>query len=208
MALPDVADTYKIDLKQLNQGEELHNIFYYRDTSILAPAPADVASDWWDAVKATWRAIPTTLSGYQFIEIYCEELFGLHRFFTFPIPLAEQAGTRVQAADQMPSYVAMYIELVVGTRATRPGGKRISGWTEFDVAGQLFVNSAFTLGQNLGTILDNTFVAAPPGATMQPVVVGYPTPPPASQPLRVQDITGFVVDQAVSHQVSRDPRRR
>ena len=207
MALPDVPDTYRIDVKQQMLGEELHNIFFYRDMAVVGPTPAQVAQAFWDKVKGPWRGIPTTTMNFTFLEVNVEQLFSPYGFFTLAIPVGESIGTRVNAADVLAPFIAMYIELVVGTRATRPGGKRIAGWTEADVLQQFFGGAAVVLGAALGAVFDDTFVTSVSSATMTPVIVGYPTPPPASQPLRVQDVVGHLVDVGISHQVSRDPRR-
>lgn len=208
MPLPDVADTFRITVHQTNQGEELLNVFHYRDTAVAGPSAMSVAQGFWDKVKVAWRAIPTTTTAYTFDWVMAEALYPPYLFATLFIPSAEQAPTRVQAGDPQPTYVAALLRLTVGNRSTRPGGKRISGLIEIDTVGNNVVSTFVTLVSTLGALLDEPFTTVPGVVSMAPVIVGYPTPAPSSKPLRVQDVIGYSVDNRVSHQVSRDPRRR
>lgn len=205
MPLPPVSDVYKIDVMMDIQGEEIHNVFYYRDTEAIAPDPEDVAVGFWADVKAAWRAIPTTTMSFTFLQIVCEQLFSPFSFFKYAIPVGESLGTRVSASEALAPFIAMYIELVVGTRVTRPGGKRIAGWCEDQVNIGYFNSTALTLGATLGAVLASTFIPIGYTLPMYPVVVGYPNDNRPSAV--VQDVTGYFVDQGISHQVSRDPRR-
>lgn len=202
MALPDVADTFRISLLQANQGEQLLNVFHYRDAALISPTAAAMAQGFWDKVKAAWRAIPTTTSGYQFISVLAEQLYSPYGFFTYSVPLAEQGGTRVLVSDQLPSFIAGTIKLNVGTRVTRPGSKRISGLTENDVTGQFLNNATITLLQTLGALLDDNYIPTGFVGDVTPVIVGYPTALLPGSP-RVQNVTSTTVDSRTSNQLSR-----
>lgn len=206
MALPDVPDVYRITVFQTSQGEEVINVFHYRDTSIGGPTAVSVAQGFWDKVKAGWRAIPTTTQAYTFDTVRAEALFSPYVFADYSIPLAEQAPTRVVASEPLSTVAAGMIRLTVGTRATRPGSKRISGLVEVDAVGNNLVTTIITALQTLGGLFDDTFNASGTALSMTPVIVGYPGPQNPGAP-RVQDVIGSSVDGRISHQVSRDPRR-
>lgn len=206
MALPDVADTYRLRVVGLFGSVEWNNVFFYRDTAVGGPSPESVGSGFWTKVKAAWRAFLPTNTGLTVQRIEVEALFGDHEFFNYSIPVAEQQGTRALVGDFMPAFVAATVKLEVGTRATRPGSKRFVGLLENDVTQPQLVAGTLTIVQTLADLLDQTFTATSTAINLTPVVVGYPTPPPVSQPLRVQDVTNAIAQPYVSHQVSRDSR--
>ena len=205
MALVDVPDTYRIVLVQDNGGNQILNVFYYRDTSIGGPSAVSVAEGFWAKVKTAWRAfLPSGLSTW-FLEVRCDQLFSPYGFGIYTVPTGERAGTRATSGDFAPIFVAGLITLKVATRQTRPGSKRIAGLAETDIAQNQIVSGTVTLLQTLADQFDTTMTAVPSGIVMTPVIVHYPT---ADHPtLAVQDVSDGVASSGISHQVSRDIRR-
>lgn len=206
MPLPDVPDTFRIVLNSKFQADEVVNVFYYRDVALAAPSPTNVASGFWNHIKAAWRAHMYTASYWLTSSVECERLDGAHPFGVYAIPTAEQQGTRgAGSSDWLPLFVAGAITLQVGTRTTRPGSKRIAGLQEADISGFSLIAGEITLLQALADVFDTTFTPTGAASVVYPVIVGYPTPAQPGAP-RVQDVIGAVASPLVSHQVSRDQR--
>lgn len=204
MPLPDVPDTYRLTVFMQQSGQEIVNVFYFRDTAVSAFDPVDVAQGFWDNVKAAWRGWIASAHGAYFVRVECEFLSGAHPFGVYAIPAGEQAGTRVVSGDPMPTTLAAVIKLNVATRVTRPGSKRMSGLWEADVTTLNLVAGVVTLLQTLATAFADPFVPTGEAINVTPVVVGYPTPFDPS--VRVQDIVSGTASPYVGHQVSRDAR--
>lgn len=206
MALPDVEDTYRIILKQTFSGQEILNVFYYRDTAVGGPSATSVAQGFWDKVKVAWRNWLPLDAIAKFVQVDAEQLFGSHGFGTYAVPVGESLGLRTQSTDWYAPTVAALITLNVGTRVTRPGSKRIFGLLEGDVnSSSIIAAGTVTLLQALADVLDVTFTAAGTAINLTPVIVGYPG---LRNPVgvRVQDVTSGIASQYISHQVSRDAR--
>lgn len=203
--LPDVADVYRVVHVQQFVNQEVLNVYYYRDTTAVGIPAASVAQGWWDSVKTTFRALQPTTSGFTSIRIECEALFGTHPFGIYPVPVGEQQGLRAASTDFMPLWNSYLIKLDVATRLTRPGSKRIAGMMEGDQSSGGLIAGTLTLVQNFADRLDITFVPTGSGASVTPVVVGYPTAAQPGTP-RVQDIVQATASPYVSHQTSRDTR--
>jgi len=204
-SLPDVPDTYRLTFIQSFGGQECINVFYYRDVTATTFLPVNVAQGWWDAIKATWRALQPTSSSFLNLRVECEALFGAHPFGIYTIPVGEQQGLRAAATEWMPIFNAYTIKLDVGTRLTRPGSKRIAGLMEGDQSTGQLVAGTLTLLQNLANVLDNNFTPTGGGAAVTPVIVGYPTALQPGSP-RVQDVTAAIASNWVGHQDTRDAR--
>lgn len=206
MPLPDVPDTYRIVHVQSFLGQELLNVYYYRDTELAAPDPEDVAHGWWEHVKTEFRAYQPVSGNFLSTSIFCERLDGARPFGEYPVPAGEQQGTRAAATSFMPSTVAAAIRLQVGSRTTRPGSKRIAGLLEGDVNVTVIEAATLALLQTFADKLDVSFDAFGGMLTLFPVIVGYRGGPPPTVSV-VQDVTAAVALPDVSHQVSRDHRR-
>jgi len=206
MALPDVPDTYRLILKQTWTGQEIVNVFFYRDTALVAFDPQDLAQAWWDAIKATWRAFVPNTSAVLFQQVDVEQLFDDHAFGTYAVPVGESLGTRAGGgSDLVTPIIAGLIKLNVATRVTRPGSKRISGFLETDLVGQAVAGGTVTLLQNLANIMDDDITPTGTLGSCSPVIVGYPTSLQPGEP-RVQDVVSATASIYASHQVSRDTR--
>lgn len=205
MPLPDVPDTYRTTIFMTATGQQIVNVFHHRDAEATPVDPVDIASGFWNNVKAAWRALWPNSSNFTFDRVECEALFGDHAFGVYTITGAEIFGTRTVTGDVAPPTLAGLITLQVGTRLTRPGSKRIMFLQEQDINYSQITSAAQTLLQTLATALADPFV--PTGYTLEvtPVIVGYPGPRNPGDP-RVQDVTAGVASLYISHQVSRDPR--
>jgi hypothetical protein len=206
MPLPDVPDTYRITLRQSFSGQEILNVFYYRDVAISGFNPVAVAQGFWDHIKATYRPLLAPSANVIAQQVDCEFLSGAHPFGSYPIPVGEQQGTRAGSLTYVTPTLAALITLKVSTRVTRPGSKRIMGVCEEDLNGFTLAAGYVTILQNFANVLDQ--VVDPtglPAGTVTPVIVGYPTLLQPGAP-RVQDVSDAVASPYVSHQVSRDER--
>lgn len=206
MALPDVPDTYRVIVRQLFFAQEILNVFHYRDVAITGFLPVNIASGFWNAVKAAWRAWLPNSASLIFDRVDVEALFDDHAFGSYSIPSAERQGTRAAGGSNLSSpNLAGAIKLEVGTRVTRPGSKRIVGLLDADHDYVTITAGPLALLQALADVLDQDVTPTGGGAAVSPVIVGYPSSI-TSLGLRVQDVTNGVASQFLSHQVSRDPR--
>ena len=205
MALPDVDDTYRITLHMSFFGEEVLNVFFYRDTAIGGPSAASVAEGFWNKIKVAFRAFLQGSSSVIYVKVAAEQLFSPYGFAEYSVPPAEQAGSRAGSDQFMPVFNSAVVKLNVGTRATRPGSKRLWGLLEADSTQSVLAAGAVTLWGAAAALLDDTFTATGTAINLTPVIVGYPTPFLPAPP-RVQDVTLAALSPYVGHQVSRDER--
>lgn len=129
----------KVNIDYLNQGQRCTCGIGY--TSLVTDANRtafNFAQDFWVHIRTQWRAlmlsnasIKTTHIRIASITNVAEGMYG-----TFPIPPAEELGTRVEAMDLLPSYMALAIRFNVDGRLVRPGQMRVSVFGEFDHIGQ------------------------------------------------------------------------
>ena len=205
MPLPDVPDTYRIVLRQSFSGQEVLNVFYYRDVAITGYLPTNVASGFWNKIKASYRATFPPSAAVIATQVDAEFLQDDHPFGSYAIPVGEQQGTRAGSFNFQPPTLAALILLKVATRVTRPGSKRIMDVTEEDTNGSTLATAYVTLLQTFANDLKATFVPTGGGAAITPVIVGYPTINQPGSP-RVQDVSDAIASPYISHQVSRDAR--
>lgn len=157
-------------------GQQVRNVWQYEVTSGLPSVTAvDIATAWWNHVKATFRAlIPTTFTtAFETVEM--RELNAPTGLLgAYGIPPTEQAGTRSPGAEStsMPFFNAVSIRLNVGTRATRPGQKRICCLVETDNNAGILLNSARTPAEALGALMVQSMTFGAPAALMvvRPIV--------------------------------------
>jgi hypothetical protein len=204
MALPDVADTYRLTLVQNFVGQEVINVFYYRDEALLALDPTNVARGFWERIKTDWRALMKTNPTVTAEEVRCQALFSPYAFGSYSIPAGEKQGTRSIAGEFAPPILAGLITLKVATRVTRPGSKRIMGMTEDDFSLENLTAGYTLLLQNLADELDQVITEFGSANDLTPVIVHYPGQ--RDPTVQVQDVVDAVASSFLSHQVSRDSR--
>lgn len=205
MAIVD-GSLIEITLNMVQLAQQSALVFQYEVVGI-APGvtPVQIAEAWWSDVKASTRALAqTALFGLPFRTVVIRELNNpAGDYATFDIPPAEQGGTRTTGSGEaMPPFNAVGVRLVVGTRTTRPGQKRLPFLTEGDnLSGALgagMVGLVQTWAANQTALID---LGAPAALTgLQPIVTrkdaqGFVT---AWQP-----VTGYLINPNITSQNSR-----
>ena len=118
-------------------GQQWQMVQWYTPTgaAFLTADARGVGEAYWNDVKTALRAtVPANSAIGGFRSIFVSEPGPNGAYGEFPIPTAEQVGTRSTAGlgDQMPPFVAVGVRLTVATRATRPGQKRFAFVNEVD----------------------------------------------------------------------------
>jgi hypothetical protein len=196
----------EISLNMVSLGQQMAMVFQYQVNGIAPSVTAvQIAEAWWNNVKVSTRALAQTgVFAAPFRTVLIRELNNpTGDYATYDIPPAEQAGTRSSGSgDAMPPFVAAGMRLVVGSRATRPGQKRVPFVTEGDNIAGALVAGYVGLMQTWGGVITSLFNLGAPAALtgLQPIVTrkdanGYVT---AYQP-----ITGYLVAQNITSQNSR-----
>ena len=187
-------------------GNQNMNVYQYEagtiPPSILA---VHIAEAWWNHVKVAYRALATSAFSTPFQSIRIRELNNnAGDYAEYDIPTAEKSGTRASPSEPtaMPPFSAAGVRLVVGTRLTRPGQKRLPFLTEGDNSVGLLGSAYTALTVTLMNILVANMTLGAPAATavLKPVVTrkdaqGFVT---AYQP-----VTGFLVNADVTTQNTR-----
>ena len=193
----------RLTLVQNYMAQEVLNVFYAKQTAgSSSDSPATVVDGFWQDIKAAWRAVMPDTDDMLITKIVLEDLVTPFDYYEYVVPTSEQRGTRSYTGALLNSFSAASIKIVVPTRATRPGGKRISGLTEDVVDRQNLVSSYITLLNTLFAALATGWAATSPGSGSYAVgVYGYGRP--ASSSPTFQQMSGYLVSPYVSSQVSR-----
>lgn len=196
----------EISLRQQMYNQQVINTFHYnvRIWPVTVQA-VDAAEAWWNDIKATYRAVIAVGFGDAAISVRLRELNNpTGDYAEYDIPAGERVGTRANPAqaEGLPAFCAAATRLVVGSRATRPGQKRMAFLMEGD-------NSSGTLQASYKTPLQ-TFMAhmafgmvlgAPAALVdLQSIVVKKDT---AGNVIAWQPITGYIVNNSISTQNTR-----
>lgn len=195
----------EITLNMLRLSQQVNMVFQYRViASPLTPSAVVIAETWWNHVKTVTRALAANNAENAFKTVRIRELDNsVGDYAEYDIPLAEQTGTRTGTlGDAMPPYVAVGIRLVVGTRATRPGQKRIPFVQEGDNVGGVLGASLQALVVTWANLMTTNMVLGAPaaGTELDPIVTrkdanGFVI---ADQP-----VTGYLINSNLTTQNSR-----
>jgi len=164
-----------------------------------------LAEAWWDYVKDEYRALirSSTLWFYSSV-IVREENDPTGVLAEWNIPTGEQNGTRtgVDASEYLPPFNAAGARLTVGSRATRPGQKRVGGLLEVDSNhGQLGAPYVVLFNALLDELTETLTLAAPAATfNLTPNVFRRNA---AGVVTAHQEVTGYVVNLNITSQVSR-----
>jgi hypothetical protein len=197
----------KITLRYQQAGQNCENVQWYTTdgAAFLTADMPGVLEAYWNDIKTAWRALIVTSSSFKFTELLGAEESPTGAFGSFPVPLAEQLGTRAAGSlgNFLPSFAAAGVKLTVATRVTRPGQKRLPGIMEGD-------NDNGTLEAGYIALADPVAeVYSVPRVLGAPVATGVLTPvichldPITDLPVASQEVTGHVINQFISSQVSR-----
>ena len=176
MTIPD-EHVFEIAVSGQIAGQRVMNVMHYHvDSGAVGADGGDLAQAFWDDVKGWWRAV--CIDGYTaaFQLVTARDITDLTGAYgSYAIPLGEQGGTRTTpaAGEGMPPFISMGVRLNVGSRITRPGQKRLGGFTEADQANGSFVSAVVTAGQTWGDTAIQTITLPAPAllAVLTPVVV-------------------------------------
>jgi hypothetical protein len=195
----------EISLNMVYLAQQCSMVFqYWVETYPLGVSPVQTAEAWWNHVKVPTRALAQTSLPIPFRNVKIRELNDpAGAYATFDIPAGEQIGTRSSGSgDNMPPYVGVGVQLVVGTRSTRPGQKRHPFVTEGDnIAGALQTSLNVLTSTWAGVMTTNMLLGAPAAtAQLRPIVTRKDN---AGFVTAYQDITGFLVNPNLTTQNSR-----
>lgn len=204
MAL-DAQDLIEVSLNILHMSQQMNMVFQYEiDTIPPSVSTVQLAEGWWNHVKASTRALAQASFGAVFRTVRIRELNDAGGDYAeFDIPIGEQAGTRaVAASERMPPFVATGVRLVVGSRITRPGQKRVPFLLESDVSDGVVTANMLALITTWCGVMTNFMTLGAPAATVGliPMVMrkdasGFVT--------ARQQITGFLINPNATTQNSR-----
>lgn len=201
-----LGSTIEIALRYLWLGQQCQNTYQYAVAELSTlPSAANFGEAWWNHVKATQRAMVRSAMGDVFYSVLVTELGNPEGDYgEFDVPLAERPGTRSggSSATAMPSFTAIGVRLTVGSRLTRPGQKRYPFLDEADVNVQQVDATTKALVVSAVNVACAPIILGAPAAlaTLNPVVVRKG---PSSTILASQSITGNVVNNYLTTQVSR-----
>lgn len=186
-------------------GNSVMNVFQYLVQGTFGPAGASAVGEaWWNHVKDEYRAICTT-NASPFRSVLVRELDDpAGAYGEYSIPTSEWPGTRPPpAGDWMPMFVTAGVRLTVDTRVTRPGQKRFSYLTESDCDGTyLSLGYSVPLGALMDVLTTELVLGAPvAGGSLLPIITKKDGATGAV--LAHQPVTGYIINNAVTHQVSR-----
>jgi len=203
MALSD-GDLIEIVVNMTILSQQTLNVWQYEVGNFVSGTSlVQILEGYWNHVKSTYRGVVATGFGNVFVSLKGREMNDpAGDYAEFDIPVGERAGTRASGGDLLPPYSATAVRLVVGTRATKPGGKRFAGLTEADQASGVLNTLITTPMIALMNVMTANMTLGAPAALneLNPIVArkdanGFVT---AWQP-----ITGYLINPNVSTQNSR-----
>jgi hypothetical protein len=206
--MPVTAAILRVVVRWTAFGEPCENVgyFYPVGAAFLTATCTQVAEAVWNDFKADYRALlPATPTEYLFKEVFVEEVDVGAGIGTYPIPAAEQPGTRATTGGVTVQQVwnSASVKLVVGSHATRPGGKRWSPIYDQDVDGDRVLGATILgLMDAFGALWGTTRTLGAPVATgtLVPQVVSLITPLTYGGN---QEVIGYQVNPKGTHQTTR-----
>lgn len=201
-----LGDIVELQLIGATSAGEFRNVWHYQLSTLPSPtvSAANLAEAWWNDRKTTYRAALAIGFGAVLKTVKCRSMMSATGDAgEFAIPTAERTGSRATpAGEQEPRFLSVGMRLVVPTRITRPGQKRIFGLYEDDVSGDGIVGTMPALVLAIATSqLPSMILGAPALAqTMIPVVAGFDGTYPVT---RFQPWTSAIVNTNVTTQNTR-----
>jgi len=202
----DAGTLLEVTLNQTTFNQQVLNVFQYRvNTMPGTVTPVQLAEAWWGHTKGAWRAIVSTGYGAVFKTVRLRELNNPAGFYAeYDVPSGEQAGLRTPPTqgEVMPPFCSVGVRLVVGTRLTRPGQKRISYLCEGDQVSGALQTAMNVLVQSLFNIIANPMTLPAPALTgsIIPIVTRKDS---TGTVTANQDVTGYLVNANVTTQNTR-----
>jgi len=202
----------RITLRYTYLAQKCENVqvFEPQGAAFLTADMPGVLEAYWNDIKAAMRALTSTsLAVGTFDSIIGESLNGDLQLAEYAIPPGERIGTRAAGDDGqwLTSLAAVGCRQTVATRFTRPGQKRFPWLREGDVEGNELTPTFISLVEPAFDKFCTALVLGAPVAlgALQPIIVHEPG---VRDPVRrTQYVTGKVVNQSVTSQVSRKKGR-
>lgn len=174
-----IGDVVRFTVFQAPGVNEVLNVFHYQTTEAISD-PTDyeaMGRNFWDHVKAAWRAFVATDYNPWFDRIVIENLTNGLDFGVYTITGAERAGTRSASGDFLGQWICAAVRMNVGSRLTRPGQKRFSPLYEGDQANGLLTSGMVTILTALGAVLDDHIDIGSAGdGDARPIIYGEVNP--------------------------------
>jgi len=206
-----VGEHIKMTYRYIWQGQECQNTQYWTPggAAFLTADMIQVLEAYWNNLQPILDPLmPASSTVGSFISLLGEEIGTGNQFAEYAVPLADQQGSRSGLTDDTvpASFNAFGFRQVVGTRLTRPGQKRFPWMAENDIDGNELDPTFIDLIADLADHFSNTVILGAPVATgvLVPVIGGTVVD---GEPTVWQDVTGAIINQDVTSQVSRKKGR-
>lgn len=187
-------------------NQQYMNVFQYQVNNMPPSVTAgNLAQGYWNHIKATYRALAATSFGSTFQKIVLRELNNpVGELAEFGIPEGEQVGTRTPpgGTDAMPPFNSAGVRLLVGTRATRPGQKRVGWIMEADNTNASLQPAMTALITNWANVMFVSMALGSPAAlaSLIPIITRKT---PQGLVLAHQPIISYLINPLVTTQNSR-----
>lgn len=169
-------DLIEIELHMIQSQQVVMNVFQYRFSEFeFGVTLAQILPAWWSHVKTTYRALAYATLGQAFQKVVGRQLNApTGELAEFGIPEGEQTGTRTgqPVGEFMPVFNTSAVRLLVSTRATRPGQKRVPFLHEGDNSNGLLGTSMTALMTTWCNTMTSTMALGAPAAltALEPIV--------------------------------------
>lgn len=196
----------EVSLIQQTFAGQVYNVFGYEVTSGIGEVEGvSVGEAWWNYVKDEYRAMVRPTEAWLFSSVVVREMNNPTGVLAeWSIPTGEQQGSRtgVGTSEFLPPFNAAGFKMTVGSRATRPGQKRIGGLLEVDAVAWSLDATYKALLVTLAEELCTTLTLAAPAATwnLTPNIFRKDA---TGAVTAHQAVTGYVINNNVTSQVSR-----
>lgn len=134
-----LSDIVELQLVGETTAGQFRNVWHYVLSTLPSPtmSASNLAEAWWNAVKPGYRNATAIGFGAVYKTVKCRSMMSATGDAgDYAIVTADQTGVRATpAGDQEPRFLAAGVRLVVGSRLTRHGHKRIFGLYEADCNG-------------------------------------------------------------------------
>lgn len=187
-------------------GQTVMNVWHFLVTGTFTGISGGaVANAFWQAVKTTYRGIAPAGYSLAFQKVFVEDIsVSDGDYGEYAIPTGEQPGSRdTGAAEGLPTFNAVGVKLVVGSRVTRPGQKRFGYMTEVDSVSGTVSSTLVTAVNNLMNTMVGGLTLGSPALGMDLLCVVVRKDPATGLPTATQEVLSWLVNPSVTSQVSR-----
>lgn len=140
---------YEVKLNLDRAGEELVNIFHYRETSGSDTGASGLAADFVSTFETPLQTILST--AVNIVSVTVKPIFGTGVEITEPFT---PGTTGDLVGETMPIYSSVSLRYERDSREIRSGWKRFGPMTETEVVGDFFTAGYITIVETLATALE------------------------------------------------------